>query len=96
MRRSERVFSIVIIHVDDSMLFAWVQDHIEAIKSTLKSEFCIKELGPLEYCLGIEVRPDAVNKTIRIDQRAYIKQLAKKMASTNARRYTKKRTRARS
>ena len=44
----------------------------------MKSEFSIKELGELKYCLGIEVHRDRTKKTIRMNQSAYIKRLAEK------------------
>jgi len=78
VKRSEHEFSLIIIHVDDLMLFARTQEHIDDIKRMIKSEFSIKELGPLKYCLGIEVRRDMAEKTIRMDQRGYIKRLAEK------------------
>ena len=48
VRRSNAEFSLVIIHVDDSMLFARTQEHIDDIKRALKTEFSIKELGELK------------------------------------------------
>uniref|UniRef100_A0AAV1U4S9 Reverse transcriptase Ty1/copia-type domain-containing protein n=1 Tax=Peronospora matthiolae TaxID=2874970 RepID=A0AAV1U4S9_9STRA len=54
VRQSDTQFSLVIIHVDDLMLFARTQEHIDDIKRALKIEFSIKELGELKYCLGID------------------------------------------
>ena len=68
VRRSDFEFSIVIIHVNDLMLFARTQEHIDAIKRTLKSEFSIKKLGKLKYCIGIEVHRDRTKRTIRMNQ----------------------------
>uniref|UniRef100_H3H9M2 Uncharacterized protein n=1 Tax=Phytophthora ramorum TaxID=164328 RepID=H3H9M2_PHYRM len=51
---------------------------IESIKVTLKKKFSIKELGELKYCLGIEIDRNREDKTILMNQRAYIKRLAEK------------------
>ena len=48
------------------------------IKRALKTEFSIKELGELNYCLGIELTRDRKSKSISMSQRAYIKRLAEK------------------
>ncbi|CAI5712611.1 unnamed protein product [Peronospora destructor] len=50
--------------------------HIDVIKRDRKTKFSIKELGELKYCLGIELLRDRQSKTIRMNQRAYIKRLA--------------------
>ena len=76
VRRSDAEFSLVIIHVDDCMLFAQTQEHIDEIKRLLKTEFSIKELGELKYCLGIELTRDREKRSISMNQRAYIKRLA--------------------
>uniref|UniRef100_A0AAV1V3K5 Integrase catalytic domain-containing protein n=1 Tax=Peronospora matthiolae TaxID=2874970 RepID=A0AAV1V3K5_9STRA len=78
VRQSDTQFSLVIIHVDDLMLFARTQEHIDDIKRALKTEFSIKELGELKYCLGIELTRDRKSKSIRMNQRAYIKRLTEK------------------
>ena len=78
VRRSEIEMSLVIIHVDDMMLFARSQKQIDDIKHELKNEFSIKELGELKFCLGIEIVRNRESKTIRINQQAYIKRLAEK------------------
>ena len=56
--RSDAELSLVIINVDDLMLFAQTQEHIDEIKRALKTEFSIKELGELKYSLGIELARD--------------------------------------
>uniref|UniRef100_A0AAV1VDU3 Reverse transcriptase Ty1/copia-type domain-containing protein n=1 Tax=Peronospora matthiolae TaxID=2874970 RepID=A0AAV1VDU3_9STRA len=71
----------MIIHVDVLMIFARTQKHIDDIKRELKTDCSIKgrtELGELKYCLGIELKRDINSKTIRLNQRGYIKRLAEK------------------
>lgn len=53
VRHLELRLCLVILHVDDLMLFARAQECIGAIKRKLKSDYSIKELGMLEYCLKV-------------------------------------------
>ena len=66
----------MIIHVDDLMLFARTQEHIDDM--ALKTAFSIKKIGELKYCLGIELTRDRKIKSISINQRAYIRCLAER------------------
>ena len=61
------------IYVDDLMMFCKIKGHIANIKSALKEEFSIKDLEDLKYCLGIEMHRNREDKTIRMNQTAYIK-----------------------
>ncbi|POM77343.1 RxLR effector candidate protein [Phytophthora palmivora] len=76
IRRSGSKCSIVIVYVDDLMIFSRTKDDIAEIKEALRSEFSIKELGDLKYCLGIEIHRK--REMIVMNQRAYIKRLAEK------------------
>ncbi|KAL4099935.1 hypothetical protein PRIC1_007732 [Phytophthora ramorum] len=78
VRRSTDEYSIVVIYVDDLMLFSKTKEHIESIKMALKKEFSIKEQGELKYCLGIEIDRNREDKTILMNQQPYIKRLAEK------------------
>ena len=50
----------MIIHVADLMILARTQEDVDEIKQELKTEFSIKELGELKYCLEIDqTRPFA-------------------------------------
>ncbi|KAH7472327.1 Retrovirus-related Pol polyprotein from transposon TNT 1-94 [Phytophthora ramorum] len=78
VRRSDSKFSIIIVYVDDLMIFSRTKAEIGEIKKALKREFSIKELGELKYCLGIEIHRNRDDKTIVMNQRAYIQRLAEK------------------
>lgn len=78
MSRSELLILLDFIHVDDLMPFARAQEHVDAIKRTLRRESSIKDLESPKCCFGIEEGRDIVNTTIRLHQRAYIKRLAEK------------------
>ena len=57
-------YSIIVIYVDDVMMFCKTKAHIVDIKIGLKRDFSIKELGDLKYCLGIEIHRKRNEKTI--------------------------------
>ncbi|KAG6623354.1 Retrovirus-related Pol polyprotein from transposon TNT 1-94 [Phytophthora cinnamomi] len=83
VRRSGSKFSIIVVYVDDLMIFSKTKADITGIKEALKREFSIKELGELKYCLGIEIHRDRESKVIIMNQRAYIQRLAEKFGVEN-------------
>ena len=76
-------YSIIVIYVDDLMLFCKTREHIECIKGALKEEFSIKDLGDLKYCLGIEIHRKREDRVIKMNQKAYIKRLSEKFGVEN-------------
>jgi hypothetical protein len=71
-------YIIVIIYVDDLIVMATNKTLINQVRNQLKTEFDIKELGELKYCLGIEVIRDRKSKTIKINQEAMIKRVSER------------------
>jgi Reverse transcriptase (RNA-dependent DNA polymerase)/gag-polypeptide of LTR copia-type/Integrase core domain/GAG-pre-integrase domain/Zinc knuckle len=69
---------VVIIYVDDLIVMATDKASIDQVRDQLKSEFDIKELGEMTYCLGIEVIRDRKLKTIKINQAAMIKRVSER------------------
>ena len=58
--------------VDDLMIFAKDKVTINNVKSMLNESFDMKDLGELEYFLGIWVNRDQTKNTIKIDQESYV------------------------
>ena len=83
IRVSSGEYSIIVIYVDDLMLFGKSKEHIAEMKSALKQEFSIKELGDLKYCLGIEIHRKRDEHVIMMNQQAYIKRLSEKFEIEN-------------
>ena len=77
-RVSSTEYSILVIYVDDLMIFCKTKEHIADIKIELKKDFSIKELGDLKYCLGIEIHRKRNEKMIMTNQQAYIRRIAEK------------------
>ena len=67
---------IIVVYVDDIVVIGDDGGEISGLKSFLKKEFEIKDLGLLKYFLGIEV---AMSRSgIVISQRKYILNLLEK------------------
>ena len=63
--------------VNDLMIFAKDKVTINDVKSKLNESFDIKDLGELEYFLGIQVNQDQTKNMIKIDQETYIEKFYK-------------------
>jgi Reverse transcriptase (RNA-dependent DNA polymerase) len=55
---------ILVLYVDDIMLFVRDIRTIQWIKDILNVSFSIKDLGPILIVLGIRIRRDRVRKTL--------------------------------
>lgn len=63
---------ILAIYVDDSCLVGHLEE-IKKVKIQLSAEFEMKDLGELEYFLGILVTRDRSKRTITLSQKPFIK-----------------------
>ena len=68
------VFSFILLYVDDLIIGSSKVDHMKTIKSSLNAEYDMKDLGPLDYCLGLAFTRDRVVRTIEISQEQYVKE----------------------
>lgn len=71
-------YIVIIICVDDHIVMATNKTSIDRVRDQLKTEFDIKELGEMKYCLGIEVTRNRSRKTISINQEAMIKRVSER------------------
>ena len=55
-------YKIIVIYVDDLMIFTKTEEKTNEIKRAVKEAFSIKELGELGYCLGIEIHRNRSKK----------------------------------
>uniref|UniRef100_A0AAV1U5H8 Integrase catalytic domain-containing protein n=1 Tax=Peronospora matthiolae TaxID=2874970 RepID=A0AAV1U5H8_9STRA len=83
VRVAKEEYSIIVIYVDDLMLFCKTKGHIASIKNSLMEEISIKDLGDLKYCLRIEIHRKRGDDTIKINQKAYITRLSEKFGVEN-------------
>jgi hypothetical protein len=54
-----KVQMYLLIYVDDIIVVSSTDATVEALLNDLRSEFVLKDLGPLNYFLGIEVKPSS-------------------------------------
>ena len=69
---------IIMIYVDDLIVMAKTKSSIDEVCKQLKTEFDIKELDEVKYCLGIEVKRDRLKKIIEISQESMINRVAER------------------
>ena len=63
---------IVIIYIDDLLIWASNVDVINDLKSSLQSKFEMSDLAELHFFLGVHFERDRRSRTITIHQRSYI------------------------
>lgn len=73
-------FGVVILalYVDDLVLSASSVQGLEKVKLRLESEFKMKRLGALSYCLGVQVIRNRKQGTVTITQSKYVEDILEK------------------
>ncbi|CAI7897058.1 unnamed protein product [Closterium sp. NIES-54] len=66
---------VLLLYVDDLLLFSDSKDLIREVKQRLGAEFAMRDLGPVTYYLGMHVDRDRANRTIHLHQEKYVKGL---------------------
>lgn len=67
------------VYVDDLLIIGPNKTKIAEVKAALSKEFKMTDLGPCKFFLGMELRRDRVNRTIYLNQHAYIKEMLVKL-----------------
>jgi hypothetical protein len=62
---------IVPVFVDDMTLVSKSKDKIQQVKDELKCHFKLRELGPIEWLLGVKVERDRARHSLSLSQRKY-------------------------
>ena len=68
-----KVFSFILLYVDDLVIGSNCNDHMQLVKRKLNSEYDMKDLGELDFCLGLTFTRDREARTITISQEQYIR-----------------------
>ena len=74
----------VAIYVDDLIITGASLDIIDTFKSELKDRFKMKDLGPIKYCLGMEITQDLVKGTIEVKQQGYVRSILRRFGLLEA------------
>src|ERR1700755_652882 len=67
----DRVIYLV-LYVDDMLLVGNDKEIIQDLKTQLSSKFDMKDLGVVNYILGMEIKRDQTKRKLRLNQRKYV------------------------
>lgn len=70
----------LLLYVDDMLLACHDRSEIDSIKSKLKSEFEMKDLGEAKRILGMEITRDRNNCILQLRQCSYVKKILEKFS----------------
>ncbi|KAL4376081.1 hypothetical protein GQ457_02G039440 [Hibiscus cannabinus] len=79
-RFGERDFVILLLYVDDMLVAGPNKDHIEELKARLAREFEMKDLGPENKILGMQIHQDRSNRKIWLSQNNYLKKILSRIS----------------
>ncbi len=63
------------MYVDDLLIFIEDMLVINKVKEALSHKFKMKDLGEVEYCIGIQVIRDKARRTISFGQLKYVRNI---------------------
>ena len=69
---------VLLLYVDDFLIAAPNYQLINSVRNLLKGHFELKELGPIQQFLAMEITRDRVNRYIYISQRQYTYKIIEK------------------
>ena len=70
IHRENGILTVIVLYVDDLIITGGNPKHIWKVKSTLKTEFEMTDMGLLNFFLGLEIWQD--KKGVFISQRRYV------------------------
>ncbi|CAI7832828.1 unnamed protein product [Closterium sp. NIES-53] len=75
---------VLLLYVDDLLLFSDSKDLIREVKQRLGAELAMRDLGPVTYDLGMHVDHDRANGTIHLHQEKYVKGVVESFGMGNS------------
>ena len=72
------------IYVDDIIIAGTTLAVVNEFKNQLKNQYKCKDLGELNYCLGMEITRDSITKNITLSQKKYIRDVLKRFGHENS------------
>ena len=73
----------ILLYVDDLIIVGSNTEAIDDLVAKLQSEYKIRDLGDLQYFIGVEIQRDRANKRIWLTQTKYIKDKLAEFKMTN-------------
>ena len=78
IRKEGNIFVIMGVYVDDLPIASNSKDALKKAINQLKDRFPVKDLGPLEFCLGIKVTRNRTDGTLMLSQRHLVEKILAK------------------
>ncbi|KAH9654151.1 hypothetical protein KPL70_027652 [Citrus sinensis] len=77
-RFEDNDFIILLLYVDDMLVAGPNKDRIQELKAQLAREFEMKDLGPANKILGVQIHRDRNNRKIWLLQKNYLKKILRR------------------
>jgi len=77
-KRFEEDFMILLLYVDDMLMIGPNKDRVQKLKAQLAREFNMKDLGPTNKILGIQIHRDRSKRKIWLSQKNYLKKILRR------------------
>lgn len=74
-RFEENAFIILLLYVDDMLVVGPNKDQVQELKAQLAREFDMKDLGPANKILGMQIHRDRKDRKIWLSQRNYLRKI---------------------
>ncbi|KAH9679836.1 hypothetical protein KPL71_026295 [Citrus sinensis] len=74
-RFEDNDFIILLLYVDDMLVAGPNKDQVQELKAQLAKEFEMKDLGPANKILGMQIHRDRNNRKIWLSQKNYLKKI---------------------
>lgn len=81
---NDKCFVIIALYVDDFLIFYNDENERERIGQILADNFKVKNLGEVKQFLGLNIRLDRENHTVKVDQNHFVNELITKFGLENA------------
>jgi hypothetical protein len=78
VQKTGETIMLIAIYVDDLVIATNNVENMKMVKEALQSVFKMKDLGPIHYCLGIEIKQDLEANTITMSQKKYSEEILKR------------------
>lgn len=88
VRVEEADVTIVAVYVDDLIILTKSLEQMEKLKRSLTTQYRMKDMGELHYCLGISIERDEERKYLWVHQKQYILAMVEKYGLSQAKTVT--------
>jgi len=72
------VFIIILLYVDDILVIGPNKDRVQELKAQLAREFDMKDLGPTNKILGMQIHRDRSKRKIWLSEKNYLKKILRR------------------